>query len=84
MATKVSRNRNFMRHWFAIEAIPIYAVVGMTVVGASWYLYRLARGPTVVWTKNNPTPWNEVKPDENIKMMDVNGQFAKSWSRDRL
>lgn len=34
-------------------------------------------GGTVVWTKNNPTPWNDVKPDENTKMMDVNSRFAK-------
>ncbi|OJA07688.1 hypothetical protein AZE42_01880 [Rhizopogon vesiculosus] len=76
--------RTFMRNWFAIEAIPIYAVIGLAVGGAGWYLARLARGPTVVWTKNNPTPWNDIKPDENIKMMDVNSKFAKSWSRDKL
>ncbi|KIM67746.1 hypothetical protein SCLCIDRAFT_20769 [Scleroderma citrinum Foug A] len=74
----------FMRHWFAIEAIPIYAVIGLAVGGAGWYLTRLARGPTIVWTKNNPTPWNDVKPDENIKMVDVNNRFSKSWSRDKL
>jgi len=76
--------RNFMKHWFAIEAIPIYAVIGMAVTGASWYLLRLAHGPTVVWTRNNPTPWNTVKPEENTKLMAVNQKFEKSWSRDRL
>ncbi|KAL4075684.1 hypothetical protein J3A83DRAFT_4089212 [Scleroderma citrinum] len=75
----------FMRHWFAIEVrILVYAVIGMAVGGATWYLARLARGPTIVWTKNNPTPWNDVKPDENVKMMDVNNRFSKSWSRDKL
>lgn len=33
---------------------------------------------TVVWTKNNPTPWNTVKPEENTKMMAVNQKFEKS------
>jgi NADH-ubiquinone reductase complex 1 MLRQ subunit len=32
---------------------------------------------TVVWTKSNPTPWNEVKQDENVKMMAVNQKFDK-------
>lgn len=74
------------------------------MVGCSWYLTRLARGPNgepshsrlftspisesksfyfvVVWTKSNPTPWNEVKQDENVKMMAVNQKFEKksvSW-----
>ncbi|KAH7888078.1 hypothetical protein F5I97DRAFT_948924 [Phlebopus sp. FC_14] len=78
------RTSAFMKNWFAIEAIPIYAVIGLAVGGASWYLTRLARGPTVVWTKSNPTPWNDVQPDENTKMMDVNKRFAKSWTRDKL
>ncbi|KAF9224340.1 hypothetical protein BS17DRAFT_779654 [Gyrodon lividus] len=73
-----------MRNWYAIEAIPLYAVIGLAVGGATWYLARLARGPTVVWTKNNPTPWNDVKPDENTKLMDPSGKLSKSWSRDRL
>ena len=33
----------------------------------------------VVWTKSNPTPWNEVKQDENVKMMSVNQKFEKRY-----
>ncbi|KAI0052567.1 hypothetical protein FA95DRAFT_1601613 [Auriscalpium vulgare] len=76
--------KTFLRHWFAIEAIPIYAVVGVVVAGGSWYLTRLARGPNVVWTKSNPTPWNNVGQDENVKLVAVNQKFEKSWSRDKL
>ncbi|KAG1857292.1 hypothetical protein C8R48DRAFT_749038 [Suillus tomentosus] len=77
--------RTFMRNWFAIEVhFPYYAVIGLAVGGAGWYLTRLARGPTVVWTKSNPTPWNDVKQDENTKILDVNSRFAKSWSREKL
>lgn len=36
-------------------------------------------GIKVVWTKSNPTPWNSVKPDENIKMMDPSGKFSKRF-----
>ena len=31
----------------------------------------------VIWTKNNPTPWNTIKPDENTKLMSVNQKFEK-------
>ena len=49
------------------------------------YLSRLARGPDVIWDrKNNPTPWNNVEPGTNTKLMSVNQQFDKSYKRDRL
>uniref|UniRef100_V5ETN1 NADH dehydrogenase [ubiquinone] 1 alpha subcomplex subunit 4 n=1 Tax=Kalmanozyma brasiliensis (strain GHG001) TaxID=1365824 RepID=V5ETN1_KALBG len=51
----------------------------------NWYLSRLARGPDVIWDrKNNPTPWNNVEPGTNTKMMSVNQQFEKQYKRDRL
>ena len=34
--------------------------------------------PVVVWTKENPTPWNDIKPDEGTKILTVNQQFSKS------
>ncbi|KLO16374.1 hypothetical protein SCHPADRAFT_869922 [Schizopora paradoxa] len=79
----MSKQRGFMKHWFAIE-VRVYAVVGVAVAGAGWYISRLARGPDVVWTKNNPEPWNSVKPGENTKLMAVNQKFDKTWSRDKL
>ncbi|SRR5229473_1856055 len=79
-----------------------YLVVGATVLGGTWYLSHLARGPhsephtscsqlffrisefpnfqrVVIWTKSNPTPWNEVKQDENVKLMAVNQKFDKRY-----
>ena len=45
---------------------------------------RLARGPDVIWDrKNNPTPWNNVEPGTNTKMMSVNQQFDKQYKADR-
>ncbi|TBU32212.1 hypothetical protein BD311DRAFT_655344 [Dichomitus squalens] len=78
------RRPSFLKNWFAVEATPIYAIVGAVVVGAGWYLTRLARGPEVVWTKDNPTPWNTIKPDESTKMLTVNQHFEKSWERKKL
>ncbi len=49
------------------------------------YLTRLARGPDVIWDrKNNPTPWNNVEPGTNTKLMAVNQQFDKQYKRERL
>lgn len=31
----------------------------------------------VVWTKENPTPWNDIKPNEGTKMLTVNQHFEK-------
>ncbi|KAF8529234.1 NADH-ubiquinone reductase complex 1 MLRQ subunit-domain-containing protein [Hysterangium stoloniferum] len=75
---------NFFRHWYAVEAIPLYAVIGFALAGAGWYTTRLATRPDIIWTKSNPTPWNNVKQNENIKLMAVNHKFDKSWSRDKL
>ncbi len=33
----------------------------------------------VVWTKDNPTPWNDIKPDENTKLLTVNQHFEKKY-----
>ncbi|KAE9386685.1 hypothetical protein BT96DRAFT_883191 [Gymnopus androsaceus JB14] len=71
--------KGFMKHWYAVEAIPIYAVVGGAVLGASWYLYRLSMGPTIQWTKANPTPWNNIKPNQGTKMLEVNQKFDERY-----
>ncbi|KAF9821042.1 hypothetical protein IEO21_01019 [Rhodonia placenta] len=76
--------KGFLKNWFAIEHGDSFAVVGLVVVGGTWYLARLARGPTVVWTKENPTPWNEIKPNEGTKMLTVNQHFEKGWERKKL
>ncbi|RPD62042.1 hypothetical protein L226DRAFT_613372 [Lentinus tigrinus ALCF2SS1-7] len=78
------RRGTFMKNWFAVEAIPIYTIIGVVLAGGSWYLTRLARGPNVVWTKENPTPWNDIKPDEGTKLLTVNQHFEKSWDRKKL
>ncbi|KAL7412014.1 NADH-ubiquinone reductase complex 1 MLRQ subunit-domain-containing protein [Mrakia frigida] len=63
----------FMTKFFAIEVLPIWAVAGGAVAGATWYLTRLARGPDVVWDRQgNPRPWEHVKPNQQVKLFAVN------------
>ncbi|KAI5124758.1 hypothetical protein M0805_005392 [Coniferiporia weirii] len=69
----MSPARGFMKHW--------YTIIGVAMGGGAWYLSRLARGPTVVWTKNNPEPWNTIKPDQSTKMINVNDKLEKSAFR---
>ena len=33
----------------------------------------------VIWTKENPTPWNDIKPNEGTKLLTVNQHFDKSY-----
>ncbi|KIJ56910.1 hypothetical protein M422DRAFT_238500 [Sphaerobolus stellatus SS14] len=78
------RNPVFKR-WFAIEAVPLYAILGFALGGAGWYTARLATRPDIIWTKSNPTPWNSVQQNETIKLMSgPTHKFDKSWSREKL
>ncbi|KAJ7179485.1 hypothetical protein C8R46DRAFT_642131 [Mycena filopes] len=52
------------KNWYAPEAIPIYVLVLGACTGASWYIYRLATGPQVTWTKNNPHPYLSIEQDQ--------------------
>ncbi|KAL5508108.1 hypothetical protein ACEPAH_5726 [Sanghuangporus vaninii] len=72
--------RSFLKHWFAVEAVPLYAIIGFALTGAAWFSFRQARSPSVIWTKSNPEPWNTVKPDESTKMINVNHKLDKSYS----
>lgn len=39
-------------------------------------------GGAVVWTKENPTPWNDIKPNEGTKILTVNQHFDKRCVRE--
>nr|CAG8580525.1 5058_t:CDS:2 [Entrophospora candida] len=70
----------FMRNWYRTEAVPLYGVTGLALVGAGWYLTRLARGPEVVWDKkNNPTPWNNIEKGTQVKLLAVSQNFDKKY-----
>ncbi|KAF7313525.1 hypothetical protein HMN09_00508500 [Mycena chlorophos] len=76
--------KSVFRTWFAVEAIPIYVAVGGACLGASWYLYRLATGPTVVWTKNNPHPYLNIEQNQGTKLYEINQKFEKRCVRSCL
>ncbi|QRV87515.1 NADH-ubiquinone oxidoreductase family protein [Ceratobasidium sp. AG-Ba] len=79
MVAGVAR-KSLFQTWYAVEAIPIYAVVVGAVGGAGWYLSRLARGPDVIWDRRgNPTPWMSVQQNMQTKMMSVNQKFDKVY-----
>ncbi|TRM68518.1 hypothetical protein BD626DRAFT_565350 [Schizophyllum amplum] len=76
--------RNFMRNWYAVEALPIWIIIGTVIGIGGLSIYRAVQAPSVTWTKANPTPWNRIKPDERVKLMEVNQKMGKKWSRDEL
>ncbi|CEL59821.1 hypothetical protein RSOLAG1IB_03755 [Rhizoctonia solani AG-1 IB] len=70
--------KSLFQTWFAVEAIPIYAVVVGAVGGAGWYMTRLATRPDIVWDRrNNPTPWLSVEQGMQTKLMSVNQKFDR-------
>ncbi|KAF8900089.1 hypothetical protein CPB85DRAFT_166967 [Mucidula mucida] len=83
-APKPSFSKFFMKNWFAVEALPIVVIVGVVVTMGTYATWHAARSPTVVWTKANPTPWNNIQPDEGTKLIEVNHKFDKKWVRDRF
>ncbi|CAE6466009.1 unnamed protein product [Rhizoctonia solani] len=71
--------KTVFQSWYAVEAIPIYAVVLGAVGGAGWYCTRLATRPEVVWDRrNNPAPWMSVEQGMQTKMLSVNQKFDKT------
>ncbi|KAJ7477106.1 hypothetical protein B0H11DRAFT_1290902 [Mycena galericulata] len=73
-----------MKHWFAVEAIPIVVLVTGMVSFASYFTYRSAMGPSIQWSKKNPEPWNSIRPNEGVKMVQINQKFDKTWRREHL
>ncbi|KAJ1741424.1 hypothetical protein LPJ79_003481 [Coemansia sp. RSA 1821] len=72
-------------HWYRSELIPIYAITAGAVGVCTFFASRALRSPDVVWNKkDNPYPWLDVQPNENVKLMDPNNRFEKQWSRSRL
>lgn len=77
--------KSFWSIWYKHEIIPIFVTVGGALGLSTWYLTRLARGPEVVWDRNNnPYPWQNIDQNTQVKFMTVNQKFDKTYSRDRL
>ncbi|KAL1741904.1 hypothetical protein HDZ31DRAFT_66482 [Schizophyllum fasciatum] len=70
------------RDWYAVEALPIWIIIGTVGGLAALSIVRAVHAPSVQWTKDNPTPWNRIKQDEGVKLLQVNQTFDKKWKRD--
>ena len=79
-----NRIRPKFKDWYAVEALPIWIIVGTVGGLACLSIYRAVQAPSVTWTKENPTPWNRIKQDERVKLLQVNQTFDKKWHRDHL
>lgn len=66
------------RGWVMVSLAPrawSHWCVSPILVNCRWA--SSAPRTTVVWTKENPTPWNDIKPDEGTKLLTVNQHFEK-------
>jgi len=59
---------------------PLFVAVGVGCVGAAWFGYHnLAHNPDVITQRwSNPTPHNNVRQDQNIKLYSPNRDFWAS------
>ncbi|XP_029311656.1 cytochrome c oxidase subunit NDUFA4 [Cottoperca gobio] len=59
--------------------IPLFVFIGGGAIMSATYLARLAlKNPAVSWDrKNNPEPWNSIKPDHQYKLYSVNMDYSK-------
>ncbi|KAI9168532.1 hypothetical protein H9P43_007905 [Blastocladiella emersonii ATCC 22665] len=75
--------RAFLKTWYRPEVSPIIAVVAVALSGASYYVFRLARHQEVVWTKDNPQPWNKVEQNQTTKFINMHpgltDKFKREW-----
>ncbi|KAF8335080.1 uncharacterized protein EI90DRAFT_398008, partial [Cantharellus anzutake] len=70
--------------WFAVEAIPIYAVVGLACGGAGWYVSRLAATRRRLGPQEQPDSLERCYAEHEHKLMDHSGTLSDSWVRRRL
>ncbi|KAH7320387.1 NADH-ubiquinone reductase complex 1 MLRQ subunit-domain-containing protein [Rhizoctonia solani] len=59
---------------------PLFAAVGAGVVGAGWYGFHVLKNnqDVLIARTTNPTPWNNVRQDQNTKLYSPNADFWKS------
>ncbi|XP_062382701.1 NADH dehydrogenase [ubiquinone] 1 alpha subcomplex subunit 4-like 2 [Sardina pilchardus] len=56
--------------------IPQFFFILLGMGGASFYLFRLAKGPHVTWKHgSNPEPWNNLSPTYQYKFVAINTDY---------
>ena len=64
-----------------VDVLPIWVLMSGAVGAAGFMSYRAAKGPDVIWDKrNNPTPWNSIKPEEGVKLVQINVSYMHRTS----
>ena len=64
---------------------PIFFFVGLGVGGASYFCAHTIMNPENVFDKkNNPTPYQSVKPNQTTKFYNPTGHFSEKWTRNAL
>ncbi|GAA6002644.1 hypothetical protein JCM10207_007608 [Rhodosporidiobolus poonsookiae] len=64
-SSQTAKQSDWMKNWYDPAALPIFAIIGGD-------LTRLIRGPDVILDRhNNPTPWLNVGPRTQTKMMTI-------------
>lgn len=85
---------NFRKHWFAVEAVPLYVAVGGACAASIYFLVgKAGTSPEVIWSRANPTPWNTVGQHETTNIgnklgprVDASGNphhhiYTERWNR---
>ncbi|KCV69133.1 hypothetical protein H696_04548 [Fonticula alba] len=59
----MSRFASILKTWYEPAAVPIYAVIALSTVGATYYLGRLMNGQDVAINMKKPMPFLNTNPD---------------------
>ncbi|KDN35806.1 hypothetical protein RSAG8_11303, partial [Rhizoctonia solani AG-8 WAC10335] len=59
---------------------PLFVAVGAGVLGAGWFGTHVLKNnqEVLIARGTNPTPWNNVRQDQNTKLYSPNADFWKS------
>ncbi|KAI8894284.1 hypothetical protein BC833DRAFT_605487 [Globomyces pollinis-pini] len=64
---------------------PIFGFVAFACAAGGYYCAHMIQNPDNVFDKkNNPTPWESVRPNQTTKLYNPTGAFEENWKRDRL
>lgn len=68
---------------FSFQVIPLLVIMGTATTGATAFLIRQAtKNPEACWDKkNNPHPWLNIKPDEQVKLYKPSNPSAADGKR---
>lgn len=67
----------FWKHWYSHDVLPLAALMAVALGGASYFGFRAAHAPDVVWDrKRNPAPYADIRQDEGVKLLQYNVRYV--------